>query len=78
MDPRCGGPDGVGLELGIASGREGHADLEMGRRGQRNARRNRRLTWSEYRAAMDALEEFNLTAGYLQEDLMELDTTSQV
>jgi putative pyruvate formate lyase activating enzyme len=39
---------------------------------------NRRLSWSEYRAAMDALEDFNLTAGYVQEDLMELDTTSFV
>src|SRR5260370_1424386 len=39
---------------------------------------NRRLTWSEYRTAMDALEELNLTAGYVQEDLMELDTTSYV
>ena len=39
---------------------------------------NRRLSWSEYRVALDALEEFNLTAGYVQEDLMELDTTSIV
>lgn len=39
---------------------------------------NRRLTWTEYRAAMDALEEFDLTAGYVQEDLMELDTTSNI
>ncbi len=39
---------------------------------------NRRLTWIEYRAAMDALEEFNLTAGFVQEDLMELDTTSNI
>jgi putative pyruvate formate lyase activating enzyme len=39
---------------------------------------NRRLTWMEYRAAMDALEELNLTAGYVQEDLMELDETSYV
>jgi putative pyruvate formate lyase activating enzyme len=39
---------------------------------------NRRLTWTEYRAAMDALEELQLTAGYVQEDLMELDTTSSV
>ena len=38
----------------------------------------RRLSWSEYRIALDALEEFNLTAGYVQEDLMELDTTSIV
>src|SRR6266496_3027319 len=37
---------------------------------------NRRLTWSEYSSAMDALEDFNLTSGYVQEDLMELDTTS--
>ena len=39
---------------------------------------NRRLSWNEYRLALDALEEFNLTAGYVQEDLMELDTTSIV
>ena len=39
---------------------------------------NRRLTWTEYRAAIDALEEFELDAGYVQEDLMELDTTSNV
>jgi len=39
---------------------------------------NRRLTWSEYKAAIDALEEFQLDAGYVQEDLMELDTTSLV
>jgi putative pyruvate formate lyase activating enzyme len=39
---------------------------------------NRRLTWMEYRAAMDALEDLNLTAGYVQEDLMELDETSNV
>src|SRR6266849_7339756 len=39
---------------------------------------NRRLTWIEYRAAMDALEEFDLTAGFVQEDLMELDTTSDI
>jgi putative pyruvate formate lyase activating enzyme len=36
---------------------------------------NRRLRWSEYRSALDALEELNLTSGYVQEDLMELDTT---
>ena len=29
-------------------------------------------------AAIDALEEFELDAGYVQEDLMELDTTSNV
>jgi putative pyruvate formate lyase activating enzyme len=39
---------------------------------------NRRLSWSEYRSALDTLEEFNLTAGYVQEDLMELDMTSFV
>ena len=39
---------------------------------------NRRLTWEEYRTAIDALEEFQLDAGYVQEDLMELDTTSTV
>ena len=39
---------------------------------------NRRLSWTEYRAAMDALEEFDLTAGYVQEDLMEIDTTASV
>ncbi|HYT34696.1 MAG TPA: radical SAM protein, partial [Ktedonobacteraceae bacterium] len=39
---------------------------------------NRRLTWTEYRTAIDALEEFQLDAGYVQEDLMELDTTSIV
>src|SRR5437762_10544743 len=26
---------------------------------------NRRLSWSEYGSALDALEEFNLTAGYV-------------
>src|ERR1700687_6396347 len=39
---------------------------------------NRRLTWLEYRAAMDALGDVNLTAGYVQEDLMELDETANV
>ncbi|HET7637672.1 MAG TPA: radical SAM protein, partial [Ktedonobacteraceae bacterium] len=39
---------------------------------------NRRLTWDEYKTALDALEEFKLDAGYVQEDLMELDTTSSV
>jgi uncharacterized Fe-S radical SAM superfamily protein PflX len=39
---------------------------------------NRRLSWLEYRAAMDALEDLNLTAGYVQEDLMELDETFTV
>src|SRR5258708_30712057 len=36
---------------------------------------NRRLSWEEYRTAMDGLEELNLTAEYVQEDLMLLDTT---
>jgi len=39
---------------------------------------NRRLTWAEYRTAIDALEEFHLDAGYVQEDLMELDETFSV
>ena len=39
---------------------------------------NRRLTWTEYRSALDALEEFQLDAGYVQEDLMELDTTASI
>jgi len=39
---------------------------------------NRRLSWTEYGAAMDALEEFDLIVGYVQEDLMEIDTTSSV
>ncbi len=38
----------------------------------------RRLTWNEYKTALDALEEFHLNAGYVQEDLMLLDTTSNV
>ena len=38
----------------------------------------RRLTWNEYKAALDALEDFKLDAGFVQEDLMELDTTSDV
>ena len=39
---------------------------------------NRRLTWAEYRTALDALDEFNMTEGFVQEDLMELDMTSTV
>src|SRR5437667_2197196 len=39
---------------------------------------NRRLSWTEYRAAIDVLEEFKLDAGYVQEDLMELDTTFSI
>ena len=39
---------------------------------------NRRLSWKEYRTALDALDEFNLTAGYVQEDLIEVDTSSDV
>src|SRR5260221_1162518 len=39
---------------------------------------NRRLTWEEYRTALDALDELQMTAGYVQEDLMELDLTSVV
>ena len=39
---------------------------------------NRRLTWQEYRTALDALDELNMTAGYVQEDLMELDVTAEV
>jgi uncharacterized Fe-S radical SAM superfamily protein PflX len=39
---------------------------------------NRRLSWEEYRTALDALDEFNFTAGYVQEDLVEIDTTSNV
>jgi putative pyruvate formate lyase activating enzyme len=37
---------------------------------------NRRLSWTEYRSALDVLDEFNFTAGYVQEDLIEIDTTS--
>ncbi len=39
---------------------------------------NRRLSWSEYRTALEALDEFNFTAGYVQEDLVEIDITSEV
>ena len=39
---------------------------------------NRRLTWAEYRSALDALDELNFTAGYVQEDLVELDATADV
>jgi putative pyruvate formate lyase activating enzyme len=37
---------------------------------------NRRLSWTEYSNALEALDEFNFTAGYVQEDLVEVDTTS--
>jgi putative pyruvate formate lyase activating enzyme len=39
---------------------------------------NRRLTWLEYRTALDALDEFELTAGFVQEDLIEVDTTADI
>ena len=39
---------------------------------------NRRLSWKEYKVAMDALEEFNLDAGYIQDDLIEVDVTSDI
>jgi putative pyruvate formate lyase activating enzyme len=39
---------------------------------------NRRLSWKEYRTALDALDEFNFTAGYVQEDLIEVDTTAEL
>jgi putative pyruvate formate lyase activating enzyme len=39
---------------------------------------NRRLHWSEYREAVDAMEAAGLTEGFLQEDLMELDTSDEV
>jgi putative pyruvate formate lyase activating enzyme len=39
---------------------------------------NRRLTWHEYSTALNALDEFKFTAGYVQEDLVEIDTTSDV
>lgn len=39
---------------------------------------NRRLTWEEYSAALDAWEASGLTEGYPQEDLMELDTSDAV
>ena len=39
---------------------------------------NRRLTWAEYRDALDAWDDSGLTEGYPQEDLMELDMTSEV
>ena len=39
---------------------------------------NRRLTWSEYRDALDAWDDSGLTDGFPQEDLMELDWSSEV
>jgi len=39
---------------------------------------NRRLTWNEYREALDAWEDAGLTEGFPQEDLMELDHSDQV
>ena len=39
---------------------------------------NRRLTWNEYRTALDVLDEFDFSAGYVQEDLIEVDATSNV
>lgn len=39
---------------------------------------NRRLYWSEYREAVDAMEAAGLVDGFLQEDLMELDTSDEV
>jgi len=36
------------------------------------------LHWSEYREAVDAMEAAGLTEGFLQEDLMELDTSDEV
>lgn len=39
---------------------------------------NRRLLWSEYRGAVDAMEAAGLIDGFLQEDLMELDTSDAV
>jgi putative pyruvate formate lyase activating enzyme len=39
---------------------------------------NRRLTWAEYREALDAWEESGLLDGFPQEDLMELDWSDAV
>ena len=39
---------------------------------------NRRLSWTEYRTALDALDEFDFSAGYVQEDLIEVDVTSNL
>ncbi|GAC1685553.1 MAG: hypothetical protein NVS9B9_07620 [Ktedonobacteraceae bacterium] len=39
---------------------------------------NRRLSWIEYRTALNALDEFNLSTGYVQEDLIEVDVTSSI
>ncbi len=39
---------------------------------------NRRLTWDEYREAVDAMESTGLVDGFLQEDLMELDMSDAV
>ncbi len=39
---------------------------------------SRRLTWDEYREALDAMADAGLTEGFLQEDLMELDHSSAV
>ena len=39
---------------------------------------NRRLSWKEYKTALDVLDEFDFTAGYVQEDLVEVDTTSDL
>jgi putative pyruvate formate lyase activating enzyme len=39
---------------------------------------NRRLHWGEYREAVDAMEAAGLIEGFLQEDLMELDTSDAV
>lgn len=39
---------------------------------------NRRLTWSEYRDALDAWDDSGLTDGFPQEDLMELDWSTEV
>ncbi|HEY7348234.1 MAG TPA: radical SAM protein [Ktedonobacterales bacterium] len=39
---------------------------------------NRRLHWREYRAAVEALEEFGLDAGFVQEDLAAIDESSDL
>ena len=38
----------------------------------------RRLNWSEYTSALDALDEFGFTNGFVQEDLVEADLSSDV
>ena len=39
---------------------------------------NRRLTWTEYREALDAVEDLPFEHLFLQEDLTQLDTSDAV